>query len=149
MSQSRLICTFYVDKFFFGIDVNKIQEVIRYQEMTYIPLTHHTISGLINMRGQIVTAIDMRKRLSFSELPEDEKPTNVIVQTDDGAVSLLVDNIGDVIDIPNESFEPPPENLNGAIRQVLKEVCQFDEQLLLILDIDQVLHLQEEEFDAI
>ncbi|CAM4491849.1 MAG: Chemotaxis protein CheW [Legionella sp.] len=145
MSESRQICTFYVDKFFFGIDVNKIQEVIRYQEMTSIPLTCDVIRGIINMRGQIVTAIDMRKRLLFSELSDEIKPTNIVIQTDDDPVSLLVDSIGDVINIPNDFFEVPPENLNGAIRQVLKEVCQFEKQLLLILDLEQVLQLHEME----
>ena len=145
MSDSRQICTFFVDNFFFGIEVNQIQEVIRYQEMTSIPLTCDVIKGLINMRGQIVTAIDMRKRLNFSELSDEIKPTNIVIQTDDGPISLLVDNIGDVIDIANDSFEAPPENLSGAIQQVLKEVCQFEKQLLLILDIEQVLQLHEME----
>ncbi len=139
--MDRKICTFFVNDFYFGIDVYKIQEVIRFQEMTHVPLTSHIISGLINMRGQIVTAIDMRKRLDFTPSGSDEKPTNIIVRTEDGAVSLLVDSIGDVIDISPEQFELPPENVKGNFQQVLKEVCQLDKQLLLILDIEQLLKL--------
>jgi len=65
MTNERKICTFYLDNYFFGVDVFQIQEVIRYHEMTTVPLADQTISGLINLRGQIVTAIDMRKRLDF------------------------------------------------------------------------------------
>ena len=149
MSDERKLCTFYVDGYFFGIDVFKIQEVIRYQEMTCIPLADERISGLINLRGQIVTAINMRNRLEFPLLPDNEKPTNVIVRTEDGAVSLLVDDIGDVIDITIDTFEPPPENLKGEIRAVLKEVCKLENKLLLILDIDQVLSLGQVELNDI
>ncbi|WP_133137771.1 chemotaxis protein CheW [Legionella rowbothamii] len=141
MTNERKICTFYLDNYFFGVDVFQIQEVIRYHEMTTVPLADQTISGLINLRGQIVTAIDMRKRLDFPMLEENQKPTNIIVRTDDGAVSLWVDDIGDVIDLSADTFESPPENLQGEIRTVLKEVCKFENKLLLILDIGQVLTL--------
>lgn len=137
----RKICTFYLDNYFFGLDVSQIQEVIRYHEITAVPLADETISGLINLRGQIVTAIDMRKRLDFPMLQEGQKPTNIIVRTDDGAVSLWVDDIGDVIDLAGDTFELPPENLEGEIRNVLKEVCKYENKLLLILDIGQVLTL--------
>ncbi|MDR3501479.1 MAG: chemotaxis protein CheW [Legionella sp.] len=139
--HERKICTFYLDNYFFGLDVSQIQEVIRYHEITAVPLADETISGLINLRGQIVTAIDMRKRLDFPMLQEEQKPTNIIVRTDDGAVSLWVDDIGDVIDLAGDTFEPPPENLEGEIRNVLKEVCKYENKLLLILDIGQVLTL--------
>ena len=142
MTDDRKICTFYVDGYFFGIDVHDIQEVIRYQEMNAVPLADARISGLINMRGQIVTAIDMRKRFDFPVMPEGEKPNNIIVRTEDGAVSLLVDSIGDVINIACEQFETPPVNLKGEIRSMLREVCKFDAQLLLILDIEQVLNIR-------
>lgn len=141
MSNERKICTFYLDNYFFGLDVSQIQEVIRYHEMTEVPLADKTISGLINLRGQIVTAIDMRKRLDLPNISAGQKPTNIIVRTDDGAVSLWVDDIGDVIDLAADTFELPPENLEGEIRNVLKEVCKFENNLLLILDIGQILTL--------
>ena len=145
MSEERKICTFYLDNFYFGMDVYQIQEIIRYQDMTHVPLAHATIKGLINMRGQIVTAIDMRQRLGFLASPEETELTNIVIRTEDGSVSFLVDTIGDVIDIPIDFFEPPPENLKGKIRQVVKELCQLDDQLLLIMDIDQVLQLSDKE----
>lgn len=137
MTSERKICTFVVGGVLFGIDVFKIQEVIRFQEMTHVPLASNVISGLINMRGQIVTAINMRKRLDFP--PFEDKPTNIIIRTDDALMSLLVDGIGDVIDIERDRFEAPPENIKYAFKHYLTEVCQLDDDLLLILNIDQIL----------
>src|SRR5580704_11458036 len=101
------ICTFYLDGHYFGLDVLKVQEVIRYQEMTRVPLAPPVVRGLINLRGQIVTAIDLRRRLELSDRPADQLPLNVVVRTDAGAVSFLVDEIGDVLQVSEELFEPP------------------------------------------
>src|SRR5271166_2165306 len=99
MADGHQYCTFYVDGHYFGIDVLKVQEIIRYQEMTRVPLAPPVVQGLINLRGQIVTAIDLRRRLEMKDRPADQLPLNVVVQTDDGAVSLLVDEIGDVLQL--------------------------------------------------
>src|ERR1700760_168969 len=98
MADEHQFCTFYVDGHYFGLDVLKVQEIIKYQELTRVPLAPPVVRGLINLRGQIVTAIDLRRRLDFPDRPPGQLPINVVVQTDDGAVSLLVDEIGDVLD---------------------------------------------------
>src|SRR5206468_10604632 len=103
----------YLDGLFFGVDVLTVQEVIRYQEMTRVPLAPPVVRGLINLRGQIVTAIDLRRQLELRERPADQLPMNVVVRTDDGAVSLLVDEIGDVLEVSEKTFERPPETLQG------------------------------------
>lgn len=149
MDETSKICTFFVNNYFFGIDVIKVQEVIRYQEMTQIPLADETISGLINLRGQIVMSLDMRKRLGFPAMQTELKPTNVIIRMNEGVVSLLVDDIGDVIDIPRNAFESPPENLKGSIRSMLKEVCKLEDKFLLILNIEQVFGVGQEESESI
>ena len=95
VSNAQQFCTFYVDRQFFGVPVQQVQEVIRYQEMTRVPLVPRVIRGLINLRGQIVVAIDLRRRLNAPERPEEQLPMNVVVRTADGALSLLVDEIGD------------------------------------------------------
>src|ERR1700746_2142964 len=102
MSKSHLLCTFILDGLYFGVDVLKVQEIIRYQEMTRVPLAPPVVRGLINLRGQIVTAIDLRRRLELTDRPADQLPINVVVHTDDGAVSLLVDEIGDVLEVPEK-----------------------------------------------
>lgn len=128
-----------VDGHFFGLDVLKVQEIIRYQEMTRIPLAPPVVRGLINLRGQIVTAIDLRRRLELSDRPADQLPVNVVVRTDDGAVSLLVDEIGDVLQVPEELFERPPETLRGPARELIRGAYKLDGRLLLILDTERAV----------
>src|SRR5215472_3136729 len=96
MNSPQQLCTFYLDGLLFGVEVHKVQEVIRYQAMTRVPLASQVIGGLINLRGQIVTAIDLRRRLGLAERTAKQLPMNVVVRSDDGAVSFLVDEIGDV-----------------------------------------------------
>ena len=93
MSVEQQFCTFCVDGLFFGVEVLKVQEVIRYQAMTPVPLAPAVVNGLINLRGQIVTAIDLRRALGLSDRPAGSLPMNVVVRTDDGVVSLLVDGL--------------------------------------------------------
>ena len=84
--------------------------MLRYQEMTQVPLAPDVIEGLINLRGQIVTALDMRRRLKLKPRAEGQTPMNTVVRTKEGgAVSLLVDEIGDVVEVDSEKFERTPD----------------------------------------
>ena len=140
MGETRQFATFFLDGLFFGVEVLKVQEVIRYQEMTRVPLAPPVVRGLINLRGQIVTAIDLRRRLRLRERPADQLPMNVVVRTDDGALSLLVDEIGDVLEIPDDQMERPPETVDVHARELLNGVYKLDGRLLLILDTERTVH---------
>src|SRR5579872_2089930 len=124
--------TFSVDGLFFGIDVLRVQEVLRYQQMTSVPLAPAVAAGLINLRGQIVTAIDMRRRLGLPVRPPDALPMNIVVRTEDGPVSLLVDEIGDVLEVDSGTSEAPPDNLNAAARDLIGQVYKLKNKLLLV-----------------
>jgi purine-binding chemotaxis protein CheW len=141
MTNTKQFCTFFVNGLFFGVEVLKVQEVIRYQGMTRVPLAPATIQGLINLRGQIVTAIDLRKRLELPPRDDDQLPMNVVVRSDDGAVSLLVDEIGDVVEIQDDFYEHPPETLKGVARELIQGVYKLKERLLLILDTEKTVNL--------
>ena len=141
MADEHQYCTFYVDGQYFGVDVLQVQEVIRYQEMTRVPLAPPAVRGLINLRGQIVTAIDLRRRLGLSDRPAEQQPVNVIVHTDDGAISLLVDEIGDVLEVPGKLFERPPETLRGTARELIRGAYKLNDRLLLILDTERTVRL--------
>lgn len=141
MASEQQYCTFFLDGLFFGVEVRKVQEVIRYQEMTRVPLAPPVIKGLINLRGQIVTALDLRRRLALSPRPDGELPMNVVVRTDEGAVSLLVDEIGDVLEVTDETFERPPETIDGVARELIRGVYKLRERLLLILDTEKAVHV--------
>jgi len=139
MSQTKQFCTFSLNGLFFGVEVLQVQEVLRYQQMTRVPLASPTVRGLINLRGQIVTALDLRRRLDFPDRAADLNPMNVVVRTGDGAVSLLVDEIGDVVEIADDIFEPPPETLTGVARELVLGIYKLKERLLLILDTEKTV----------
>jgi purine-binding chemotaxis protein CheW len=138
---SRQYSTFDVAGLYFGIDVLQVQEVLRCQEMTPVPLAPAVIEGLINLRGQIVTAVDMRRRLGLEPRADGQTAMNVVVRTEEGAVSLLVDEIGDVVEVDSASFERPPENLDPAIRDLVRGIHKLKDRLLLVLDTGQTLNL--------
>lgn len=128
------LCTFHVGPLFLGIDVKVVQEVIRYQEMTSVPLARPGVEGLINLRGQIVTAIDMRTQLDLEPAEDGRLPMNVVIRTEDLMASLLVDEIGDVVDIDPAQIEPPPATLPAQARKFVQAVYKMENQLLLLLD---------------
>ncbi len=139
MSSSQQFCTFFLDGHCFGTPVPQVQEVIQYQVMTPVPLAPRVVSGMINLRGQIVPAIDLRRRLELPDRPPEKLPMNVVVRTDEGAVSLLVDEIGDVIEVDEDTLEGPPETLQGIARQVVLGVYKLPGRLLLILDTERAV----------
>lgn len=139
MIETTQFCTFVLDGLYFGVEVQKVQEVIRYQELTQVPLAPPVVKGLINLRGQIVTAIDLRRRLGLPERPLDEKPMNVVVRTSDGVMSLLVDEIGDVVEVEEGLFEPPPGTLPVKSRELICGAFKLPQRLLLKLDTDKAV----------
>jgi len=143
-AEPRRFATFSVADMFCGIDVAQVQEVLKYQEMTPVPLTPDVIQGLINLRGQIVTAVDLRRRFHLPERAVDQKPMNMVLRCDGGAVSLLVDEIGDVIEVDGCEHEPPPSTMDPLHREVVEAVFKLDGRLLLALDTAKVMRLEVE-----
>jgi purine-binding chemotaxis protein CheW len=143
MPSSQQFCTFLVDGQMFGTPVARVQEVIQRQVMTPVPLAPEVVTGMINLRGQIVCAMDLRRRLQLPERAADQTPMSVVVRTNQGTVSLLVDEIGDVIEIAEEALESPPETLQGVAREVVEGVYKLPDRLLLALDINRVVEVGE------
>ena len=137
------LCTFHVGPLFLGVEVIKVQEVLRYLRLTRVPLASSVVRGLINLRGQIVTAIDLRRRLGLPDRAGDAHPTNVVVRTDEGAVSLLVDDVHDVVDVSEDVFERPPETLRGPARELVLGAYKLPTGLLLHLHVDRVVNLSQ------
>jgi purine-binding chemotaxis protein CheW len=143
MAQSLQFCTFYLDKLLFGVELKGVQEVMRSLEMTKVPLAPEVVSGLINLRGQIVTAIDLRRRLELQPRTNGQLSMNVVVRSDDGAVSLLVDEIGDVVDVEEDTFEPPPETMRRSVRTMILGVHKLNNRLMHVLDTEKACHIHE------
>lgn len=148
MSADRQFCTFHVGELYLGVDVLRVQEVIRAQPMTRVPLAPPVVRGLINLRGQIVTALDLRRRLALPDRSDAAPPpVNVVLLTDDGAVSLLADEVGDVLTVPDAQFEGPPGTLRGEARDLIRGAYKLTERLLLILDPDRAVALPSDRRD--
>jgi purine-binding chemotaxis protein CheW len=139
-SEELLFTTFTVANLYLGIEVDKVQEVLRHQPLTRVPLVSSVISGLINLRGQIVTAIDLRQRLGLPPRPAKQQAMNVIVRSDDGAVSLLVDEIGDVLAVTRDMSEPLPDTVKDLGRELIRGIYKVDGRLLLIIDAEQAIN---------
>jgi purine-binding chemotaxis protein CheW len=130
--------TFYLGGEYLGVDVLRVQEVLRKQVMTPIPQAPLDVVGLINLRGQIVTAIDLRLRLGMPGRDPAHDSMNVIVRSDEGPMSLLVDEIGDVVEVPRDSLEPRPETMVGPAAQYLRGIHKLPGLLLGVLDVDRL-----------
>ena len=139
MNTRQQYCTFHLSDLYLGIEVERVQEVLRFQEMTAVPLAGHVVEGLINLRGQIVTAIDLRRRLELPERASDRDPMNVVIRTPEGAVSLLVDEIGDVVEVDDDRFEGPPPTMPAQVEQLIRGVIKFDDRLMLVLDAERAI----------
>jgi len=144
MQKVQQFCTFSLKNRLFGVPVEQVQEVIRYQAMTRVPLLPQVIRGLINLRGQIVMAIDLRRRFGMEDYQPGVEPINVVVRTQDGPMSLLVDSIGDVVEVEDRTFEEPPQTLNTLDRMLILGVHKLDLGLMHVLDTQRVCACLEE-----
>jgi purine-binding chemotaxis protein CheW len=133
--SSRQYVTFEVDGQLFGVDVGTVQEVLRFHEYTPVPLTQSAINGLFNLRGQVITAIDLRVQLGLPPRQMSGSAMNVVVRINGEPVSLLVDAIGDVIELSDDLVEPPPDTLSGFHRDLVRGTFKLDSRLLLVLDV--------------
>jgi purine-binding chemotaxis protein CheW len=143
MAQTSQFCTFYLNELLFGVELKSVQEVIRLLELTKVPLAPAVVSGLINLRGQIVTAVDLRRRLELEPAVPGLLAMNVVVRSEDGAVSLLADEIGDVLEVDESTFELPPETLRGSVRNMILGVHKLNDRLMLVLDTEKACHMAE------
>ncbi len=138
--ETRQYSTFKVADMFMGIELTRVQELLRYQEMTRVPLAPSAIEGLINLRGQIVTALDVRRIFGLRAVESaDSLPMNIVIQSEGGPVSLLVDEICDVLDVPLGASTPMPENMPASQRELIEGVYQLDCGLLLVLNTERAL----------
>jgi purine-binding chemotaxis protein CheW len=131
--------TFDLDDKLYGVDVAWVQEVLRSHSRTRVPRSPATISGLVNLRGQVVLTVDLRTRLDMPARPDDAEPMMVVVQVGGESVSLLVDRIGDVVRADDDTYAPPPDTLDPGTRTLVTGAHKLDDQLLLLLDVERAV----------
>jgi purine-binding chemotaxis protein CheW len=142
MEDSVQFCTFFLGDFLFGLEVAQVREILRAQKITRVPLAPPMFSGLINLRGQIITAVDLRQRLQIRNTGSPAGSVNLIVQMSKGAVSFLADGVSEVETVERRNLEPLPETLRGVARELVNGVYKLPAQLLLILNPERVLDPQ-------
>jgi purine-binding chemotaxis protein CheW len=134
--------TFEVGGHLFGVEALNVLEVFGRQVITEVPLSPPAVAGLTNLRGEVVTVLDLRHRLGLGRRPAGAQPVSVIVASEDGAVSLLVDNVGDVVDVPEGSFEETPSTMTRGLRELIQGAYKLSETLLLSLDVGRVVDVR-------
>jgi len=136
---SRQYATFEVAGQLFGVEVEAVQEVLSFSEYTSVPLAPPAIGGLFNLRGQVIAAVDLRVQLGLARQALEGPVMNVILRGDDEPVSLLVDRIGEVVDLDESSFEQPPDTLTGLARKLVVGCFKLDDRLMLAIDVNSAV----------
>ncbi len=138
IAETRQFSTFYIDNLIYGIDVMKVQEITKALPMTRVPLAPPYIKGLINLRGQISTAIQLSDLFGLEEkIPEDQM--NVVCKISDVLVSFLVDQIGDVMELESSQFEPAPDTMPDSVRQYIEGVYKIPGNLISVIDVERIV----------
>jgi purine-binding chemotaxis protein CheW len=138
MNGIRAWCTFRIDGRLYGVAVDRVQEVLRSAAVTPVPLSPGAVRGLINLRGEIVTVVDLRRPLQLPAA-DPASPTLVVVQDGSSIMTLAVDAIEDVIWTREEDFEPCPDTLQAAARELIQGCCKLPNDLLLVLHLERAL----------
>jgi len=131
--------SFWIGKQLLGVPVNTVQEVLNPQKIARTPKARPEIAGLLNLRGQIVTAVDLRKRLGLPPLEGDRQPMNVVVRYKGESFSLLVDEVGEVINVESEKMGDIPHTLDSRWKSVTRGVFRLESRLFVILDVGAIL----------
>jgi purine-binding chemotaxis protein CheW len=140
MSTEKQYCTFFIDGQLFGVEVLSVQEIMSECTVGPVPLAPRTVAGLVNHRGQIVTAIDMRRRLEISE-GSVQSSRMLVVRSKDETFGLLVDKIGDVLSVNSRDFEEAPENMNENAKELVEGAYKLADRLLLPVRLDKITEI--------
>ena len=136
---SRQFATFEVADQLFGVEVDTVQEVLSYNEYTPVPLAPPAVGGLFNLRGQVIAAVDLRVQLGLARQALEGPVMNVILRGDGEPVSLLVDRIGEVVELTDDALERTPDTLTGRSRELIAGTFKLDDRLMLALDVNQAV----------
>ncbi|NBX65933.1 MAG: chemotaxis protein CheW [Proteobacteria bacterium] len=138
--QTTEFLTVVIDNQLFGIPVLQVQDVLRQQTVTRVPLAPPEVAGALNLRGRIVTAINVRCRLGLPDLPQGAKTMSVVVELEHELYSLIIDRVGDVLSMQNKDFENVPPTLDSVWRDVASGIFRLENQLLIVIDVRKLLH---------
>ena len=138
-AQAQDFLTLYIANQLFGIPVLQVQDVLGSQKVTRIPLAPPEVAGALNLRGRIVTAINVRKRLGIEARAERRNEMSVVVDHQNELYSLIIDKVGDVLALKDSSFEANPPTLDPVWRDISAGIYRLDKELLVVLDVPKLL----------
>ena len=133
------LATFYVGDSLCGMDILKVQEINKLLDMTEVPLAPEYVKGILNLRGQIVTVIDLGSKLELDDTEADGETRNIIVNSNGEYIGLLVHKIGDVERTDEGNIEPPPANIGGIQGRYFEGVFKKEKSLIGILNVEEIL----------
>ena len=137
--ETEQFVTLTIEGQLFGVPVMTVQDVLAPQKITPIPLASEEVAGALNLRGRIVTAIDVRRRLNLPPRKEDGDCMYVVVEHGVELYSLMIDSVGEVLSLPVDRFEPPPATLDERWRGVSGGVYRLEDELLVVLDVNNLI----------
>ncbi|HHU31165.1 MAG: chemotaxis protein CheW [Zhaonellaceae bacterium] len=128
----------------YGVDISVVHEIIRMQAITKVPRTPHFVEGVINLRGRIVPVIDLHKRFNLGDSEETQHSRIIVVEVAGVTVGMIVDSVSEVLRLPTSNIEPPPPVITNSIDSAyLRAVGKWQEQLIILLDLEKVLYENE------
>jgi purine-binding chemotaxis protein CheW len=131
--------TFYVGRMLLGVDIRVVQEINRQSEITNVPHAPEYVRGVINLRGEVATVVDLRTILGLPKTERSRQTRNLIVHHRGESIGLLVDRISDILTLRADEIDPPPTNVDGVAGRLMSGVCTLDSEIVVLLDIDEVL----------
>jgi purine-binding chemotaxis protein CheW len=131
--------TFYVGHMLLGVDIRVVQEINRQSEITQVPHAPDYVRGVINLRGDVATIVDLRSILGLPPSEASRQTRNLIVHHRGEAIGLLVDQISDILTLREDEISPPPTNVDGVDGRLMSGVCTLESEIVVLLDIDEVL----------
>ncbi len=139
------LVTFSIGEEEFGVDILKVQEIIRTMEITRVPRAPDFVEGVINLRGKVIPIIDLRKRFGLPTRDHDQHTRIIVIEISNMIVGFVVDSVSEVLRIPEGTVEPPPPVVSGLESEYISGVGKLEDRLLILLDLDRLLSSEEQE----
>ena len=144
MNAELMQCmTFWVGANLCAVNALDVQEILHYQKITPVALTPEYVRGLMNLRGNILTVIDLRRLFGLPSLPDETTGMHLVVQAEGEAISFFVDRMDTIVEVAAEQLLPPPDTAQSAIARYIASVSRVDDHLMMLLNLETVLDIQE------
>jgi purine-binding chemotaxis protein CheW len=137
------LVTFNIGKEEFGVDILHVQEINRMTHITKVPNAPHFVEGVINLRGRVIPVIDLRLKLKIEKKEYDKNTRIIVVEVENKTIGFIVDSVNEVLRIPANLTEAPPDMVSGIESEFIKSVGKLEDRLLILIDIQQIIQIND------